>query len=176
MASSITLTNFNCSIVDTILRFSFNVYSSSIISGYSVDYVVSNSLNAENLSSWTALSDFKALALSNYPINAKISDSYNVKNLLVNGKYLILKLCLYDEEGNAYPEYVITSLPRPFPCQTQIVDNNGAVPHITRTYKDGQWRQCRLQYYTLHPLISDVLSDQLLNNKNEPLYVAKKEI
>lgn len=64
---------------------------------------------------------------------------------------------------------------------TQIVDINGAKPCITRSYKNNQWRQCRLQYYTLHPLIAAPLIDEPIDEtiydiNNMPIYVAKKEV
>ena len=48
---------------------------------------------------------------------------------------------------------------------------------ITNNYEErnGQWRQCRIQYHELYPLMSNELNEQLLNINNEPLYVAIKK-
>lgn len=60
---------------------------------------------------------------------------------------------------------------------TQIINAQGAkTPCIARIYKDGQWRQCCINYYRLYPLISAAINQQIVDINNQPIYVAKKEI
>ena len=55
---------------------------------------------------------------------------------------------------------------------TYIVDKNGAKPCIARIYKDVQWRQCKIKYYNLYPLL-DKQSRNILDIQNRPIYVAQ---
>ena len=58
---------------------------------------------------------------------------------------------------------------------TQIVNIDGAKPCITRIFKDGQWRQCRIQYYTLHPLVAEPIDEIIYDTNGIPIYVAKNK-
>ena len=62
-----------------------------------------------------------------------------------------------------------------FTPTVQIIDKQGTkTPCIARIYRDGQWRQCNIHYYSLAPLL-DTNGVQIKNINDRPIYVAKKE-
>jgi hypothetical protein len=69
-----------------------------------------------------------------------------------------------------------------FTPTVQIINEQGVkTPCIARIYKDGQWRQCRLQYYKLYPLIAkpfinEPIDETIYDAYSRPIYVAKNEI
>ena len=69
-----------------------------------------------------------------------------------------------------------------FTPTVQIINEQGVkTPCIARTYKDGQWRQCRIQYYTLHPLYdinnNPIIAAPLIGEPvNEIIHIAQKVV
>jgi hypothetical protein len=171
---------FECDLTnDTHLRWTIQVPEGIPSYGYSIDYVVSNSLNIYT-ADWTYAYD-DTVYISETATNRNITGALDLDFSSISGKYILLRTRLNrDEYANYYPDYAYFSILKNAPYQTQIVDFDGANPCITRTYKDGQWRQCRLQYYQLHPLISEPLINEPIDEtiysiNNMPIYVAKKE-
>ena len=58
----------------------------------------------------------------------------------------------------------------------QVINEQGVkTPCIARIYRNGQWIQCNLHCYRLHPLISETIDEIIYDINNKPIYVAKKE-
>ena len=168
MANSLLpASNFRCFLQDSLLWYSFNVGEQLAVSSYIIEYTISNSLGAQD-KVWTRL-------VSGDIINELTSGSVFEDSLLTHDKFALFRVKLLSDELACESDYVYCSLPKYFPYQSQLVDQNKTTPCIARTYKNNEWRQCRIQYYTLYPLVAEPLQSIILDKNNRPLHVAKKE-
>ena len=171
-------TDFKCSVTDDILTYGFTMPYDLGIYGYSIQYTLSSSISPYTNNNWITLEDFSEPVSYN---GGEIITKSIIFNKFENDKYTLFRVYLWGGTEELHSDYTYYSLPKYFPYQTQIVNATKSQPCITRTYKDGQWRQCRLQYYKLYPLISQSLIDNpdvseiIVDKYNRPIYVAKKE-
>jgi hypothetical protein len=165
--------NFNC-VLDTAnnnLTYSFTMPYNLGIYGYSVEYSVSDSLSPLN-NIWYTIEDNPLNTTAN---GGELITGSTTYNFAKNNKYTLVRVYLWGGSDELHSDYAYYSLPKHFPYQTQLLNTDGARPCLTRTYRDGQWRQCRIQYYKLLPLIAQPLDEVIYDVQGNPIYVAKNE-
>ena len=168
MANSLLpASNFRCFLQNDLLLYRFNIGEQPDVSSYIIEYAISNSLGVQD-KVWMRL-------VSGDIIDELTSGSIFEDSLLTHNKFALFRVKLISDELACESDYVYCSLPKYFPYQSQLVDQNKTTPCITRTYKNNEWRQCRIQYYTLYPLVIEQQQSIVLDKYNRPLHVAKKE-
>ena len=170
---------FTCTLEEETLHWNIKVPSGTPIYGYRIDYKCSDSLNLYNVE-WDYLYD-DTLYISEDATDRDISYSFDIGSALVKGSYVLVRVNFYrDSNASKYTSYGYATLPRYSPYTTYVVTADGVTPCITRSNASGQWRQCRINYYELQPLLyqrseEDTIAGNILNVNELPIYRAKKE-
>ena len=155
-------------------NYSFDVPEELEIAGYSIECATSNSLNV-NSAQWESFVD-EGRWVDWDSSDRTISDegSYNISSFYLDDCYILLKVSLRDAVGTTYPGMCYGVIPKKVMYNTKIVTPTENKNCGTKVFIDGQWRQCVLHYYTLHPLVSSILDEQLVTIDGRPLFVAEK--